>query len=439
MEGTSFKQRRESLMDLMGDNAVAIIPSAKYTTRSHDTEYPFRQDSNFKYLSGFNEPDALLVINAKKRTQTLFLRENNEFEEMWMGKRLGLEKAKELFELDETFSIKSLETELANLLDDCDQIYLDLYNSPLMETVLKANKSLASRRKKSTRTPQSLKDLTPLVGRMRLIKEDNEILAMKKAAHITSLAHQAAMAKASPELNEKDVHDLMEYIFKKEGGDGNAYDSIVAGGKNALILHYINNNENLNDGELLLIDAGSQVNLYASDVTRTFPINGVFTGPQKDLYELVLTAQKNAIALSRPGKTISEIHEETASTLAQGLIDLKILETSLEEAMEKDHYKKYYPHGTSHWLGLDVHDNCPYKNEDMSDITLEERMVFTIEPGLYFPENDLQVPDQFRGIGIRTEDDIMITEKGHENLTSSIPKEIKEIEEACKRDWKEFI
>jgi Xaa-Pro aminopeptidase len=254
---------------------------------------------------------------------------------------------------------------------------------------------------------------------------------------------RAAMALSQPGVNEKEINTLLTYLFNQEQGEGPAYDSIVAGGENALILHYINNNMTLKEGDLLLIDAGAQVNTYASDVTRTFPVNGKFTEAQAELYSLVLDSQKAAMAHMKIGNTLGSIHLETSKALATSLKDAGILSGSLDEIMETGSYRTYYPHGTGHWLGLDVHDESPYLidegNDTLSDVSLEEGMAFTCEPGLYFPADDKNVPSKWRGIGIRIEDDLIMNESGFTNITSSIPKEIKEVEEACQGDLKSIL
>ena len=247
------------------------------------------------------------------------------------------------------------------------------------------------------------------------------------------------MAFAGHEKNEYEVQALMEYIFKKEGAQGSAYQSIVAGGNNANVLHYINNNEVLKKDDLLLIDAGCEVNLYASDITRTFPIGGRFSSEQKEVYQIVLEAQKQALLQSKIGNTLTNNHDAATEVLVQGLLDLKVLKGTLSEHLEKQSFKDYWPHGTGHWLGLDVHDNSPYVNEEKSDIVFEEGMVFTIEPGLYLPAEDSNVPEKLRGIGIRIEDDVLITNNGHEILTHHAPKEIEAVEEACQKNYRDFL
>lgn len=441
MEFTHYRERRDKLLSLLPDRGMAIIPSAVMKTRSHDTEFPFRQDSNFKYLSGFNEPCSVLVLLKENNdfSQVIFVQDKDPAMEQWTGIRLGVLKAKEYLEMDAAFSINEFDEKLVDLMEGHEHVYVDVYNQAVLQRTLQASRNLANKRKREVHKPTSFTDITPIIGRMRLIKDQNELLFMSAAQAITAKAHRAAMAFMAPGKNESEVHALMEYIFKKEGASGNAYDSIVAGGQNANILHYIQNDQHLTDGDLLLIDAGSEVNHYASDVTRTTPINGKYTGAQKELYELVLASMKHAFASTRPGSVLKAIHEDTCLFLTKGMVDLGILQGDAQALYEEGAYKKYYPHGTGHWLGLDVHDNCPYLTHENKAIPLMPGMVFTIEPGLYLPEDDSDIPEKFRGIGIRIEDDILITEKGHENLSASIPKEIKEVEEACTHDYRDFL
>jgi Xaa-Pro aminopeptidase len=441
MEATSFRNRIEALAELMQTGA-AIIPSAQYVQKSNDTDFPFRQDSNFKYLVGFNEPNCRLVI-VKREDQSvqshLFLRDSDPFMEMWAGKRMGAEMAKEVLSVDYTYPIASFTEELPNILKDAPRAYFDLFDTQIHSQVLGATRTLLSQRKAKTRKPTQWQHLIPLVGKLRLKKDQNEILALKAACELTNIGHRGAMALAKPDLNEKVIANFLTSAFSSAQGEGGAYDHIVAGGSNALILHYIENNAALVDGDLLLIDAGAQLNTYASDVTRTFPVNGKYSSAQAELYTIVLESQKSALSQAANGRTLGDIHKEACKVLLHGLIDNGILKGSFDENMEKETFKKYYPHGTGHWLGLDVHDNCPYLDENQEDIKLEPGMVFTCEPGLYFPKNDPDVSVHWQGEGIRIEDDILMTEKGPENLTRMIPKEIKEVEEACRQDPAEFI
>ncbi|MCF8060304.1 MAG: aminopeptidase P N-terminal domain-containing protein [Bacteriovoracaceae bacterium] len=441
MEETSFISRQDNLLKSI-DEGIVIIPGAGLKQKSHDTEFPFRQNSDFKYFTGFNEPDATLVLKKTIEGEVerhLFLQEKNPEMEMWTGIRLGSEKAPEVLPIDSAYPNHEFTRRLPDLFKGHKNLYYNLFNHDLQSKVTKALKSLGGKRKEKYFTPLHWHHLSPLIGMLRLRKDQNEILAMKQAAELSDIGHRAAMALAAPGVNEKEIDQLLSYLFAQENGEGPAYDSIVAGGTNALILHYIANNQNLKDGDLLLIDAGAQVNTYASDVTRTFPVNGVFSPAQKDLYQVVLNSQKVAMGHMKIGATLKEIHTSTCQILLKSLIEADILKGSFEELWEKDAYRAYYPHGTGHWLGLDVHDQSPYLDNQLEELTLDEGMVFTCEPGLYLPVGDASVPSKWQGMGIRIEDDILITQSGPENLTRSIPKEVKEIEEACKEDIKTIL
>ncbi|MCP4913364.1 MAG: M24 family metallopeptidase [Oligoflexia bacterium] len=435
-ELTSYRNRQKNLLEII-NNQVAVIRSNDLVTRNHDTEFPFRQSSSFNYLCGFGEHDSLLVISPAKTT--LFLRETDPFLELWMGKMMGTQRATDILDVDEAYDIKELAEKLPELLDDHQDVYVDFGDEKAMTFVKEAMTNLARRKRKKTQSPHGLKNLYDYVGALRLVKDNNERARMQRSADIAGLAHRAAMATANKERNEADIENLMEFIFKREGASGAAYGSIIAGGENALCLHYIENNSNFKDGDLILIDAGAEFQGYASDITRTFPVSGKFTEAQKEIYQLVLDAQIAAIALSINGKTLDDIHNETCRVLCEGLVNLGILEGDVKELIANGELKKYYPHGTSHWLGMDVHDQCPYKDENNETIKLAPGMSFTIEPGLYFPTNDPNIPEKYRGIGIRIEDDIMMDKDGAVNMTASVPKTISEVERACSEDPSQFL
>jgi Xaa-Pro aminopeptidase len=442
MNLTNYAERRQALKDQLKDT-VAIIPAAPHQIRSFDTEYPYRQDSNLKYLTGLEEQEAVLVLapNHPAIDEILFVLPKDPIKETWTGIRMGPDKARELLEMNHVYSIDELDQRLPDLLLGHSACALDLYAShtPWLDRIKSIMTNLNNQRRLNRAKPQSLIHLNPIIGQMRLVKDQNEILFMKKAQEITARAHRSAMAYTRPGVNESAVAALLRYHFSHHPASNEAYESIVAGGANACVLHYVSNNKELKDGDLLLIDAGADFHLYASDVTRTFPVNGVFSGIQKHVYDIVLESQKEAINLSRPGKNQIELHEATCRVLAQGLIDLKVSDESVDSIIEQGILKKYYPHSTGHWLGLDVHDPCPYTDSEHQPIAFQKGMVFTIEPGLYFPPTDHELPNQLRGIGIRIEDDVLITEVGHEVLSASIPKEIKEIEHACERDYRELM
>lgn len=441
-EPTNHRQRRLELMTRL-EGAVAIVPTHSHQTRSYDTEFPFRPDSNFKYLTGCKEADAVLVLapHHPEFQEILFVHPKDPVAEMWMGERLGPEKACEIFEVDACFSLDDFKTKLPEFLEGHAKVAMDFYtHKKHFEKVLKMMEKLNQLKKKKVAKPTEILSLGPIVGEMRLIKDATELAFMKSALEITGKAHAAAMAFSSPEKTEREVHALLKYIFQKEGAIGEAYESIVAAGNHANTLHYIKNDSALHEGDLLLIDAGSEVNVYASDITRTFPINGKFTKAQRDVYQVVLNAQKEAFNYARPGATLAQMHQATCKSLAQGLIDLGVFsDKSLDEVMEKELYKEFYPHGTGHWLGLDVHDTCPYFDEDFQDIEFKPGMVFTVEPGLYFRKDHTNLPQHLKGIGIRIEDDLVITATGYENMSAAIPKEISEVEEACTRDYRDYL
>lgn len=437
-----YKKRRQTLLKELGQS-VALIPTNPHHTRSHDTEFPFRPDSNFGYLTGHLEPEALLVLcpQAEDAKEVLFVRPKNPELELWMGERLGPEKARELYQVDEAYGYDQLEEKLPELIDLHESIMMDIFaHGEWMQKVYPMMKKLNQQRKRKKPAPQGFLNLAPMLGKMRLKKDKHEIELMKKSAQITHDAHCAAMARAADGVNEGQVQSVLDYVFMDRGAQGEAYESIVAGGNNANTLHYIQNNQALKDGDLLLIDAGSELDLYASDVTRTFPVSGSYTPTQKKVYELILNVQKECIAMAAPGKKLSELHDFTCKGLSNALLELGFFKgKSLEQVVEEKLYRKYFPHGTGHWLGLDVHDTCPYFDKDYNDILFEEGMVFTVEPGLYFNENNEEVPAELKGIGIRIEDDILITANGHENLTASIPKEVADVESACQKNYKELL
>lgn len=440
MKNKMYKQRREQILAQIPEGVI-LIPSGQMQVRSNDTEFPFRQESNFYYLSGFNEPDALLVLckQGKATKSVLFLRPRDETMEMWTGERLGAERAVNTLGVDEAYSIDSLEEHLKPLLIDQSTLYLDTFSVNTYLLKVKAlSESLLHDRSVEV-TPRHFKHVNALLERNRLIKEPYEIEQIRRALGITTHAHHAAMARVEPGMREYEIQALIEYIFKKEGSGHDAYESIVAGGNRANTLHYVENSQLLQSGELMLIDAGCEWDYYASDITRTSPVNGKFTAGQQALYEGILEAQLKVIDAIKPGMTKQKLQEKSQILLSQVLKDLGVLTESIDTILEQKLFKKYYPHGIGHWMGLDVHDTCPYKDEEGKDVVFEEGMVLTIEPALYIGQEDSGVPDKYRGIGIRTEDDILVTKNGYENLSSGIAKTVDEIEAMCKRDYREFL
>ncbi len=440
MKNTPFKNRRNKIFEGM-QNGIALVPSGAMQIRSNDTEFPFRQESSFYYLSGFDEPDCLLLLCKKDKTtkSVLFLRERDPEMEMWVGKRLGVKDACKELGVDEAYDIANLKEEAAKLLPGYETLYLDTFADNQYITAVKEVSNTLLHTRNIDVSPRNFIHLNTLVEKERLVKEPYEIEQIKKAMAITTKAHHAAMAMVKPGMKEYEIQAIIEYIFKKEGSKHDAYGTIVAGGNNANTLHYVENSMLLKEGDMMLIDAGCEWNYYASDITRTTPISGRFSKPQQALYEGILDAQLKIIKSIRPGVSKQGLQHKSEILLTQVMIDLGILKGSMDELIEKKAHKKYYPHGIGHWMGLDVHDTCPYKDANGKEVVFAKGMVLTIEPAIYLPEDDLNIPEIYRGIGIRTEDDILVTGNGFENLSSSIAKTVEEVEKMCARDYREFL
>ncbi|WP_440053864.1 Xaa-Pro aminopeptidase [Pseudoalteromonas sp. T1lg65] len=430
IKNTEFVTRRARLLAQMDNNSVAIIPAAVELTRSRDTEFPFRQDSDFFYLSGFNEPDAVLVLNkdaAGNGTTTLFCRNKDKLAEVWHGRRLGHEQAKTQLQIDDTYPLSELDHQLAILVNGHKVLYYGqgTYAS-FDDKVWQLLSTLRGAPKKGYRAPEIIKDVRLLIHEMRLFKSADEIAVMRLAGKISAEAHIRAMQFAKPGATEYQLEAELHHHYAMNGARHPAYGTIVGSGINATILHYTENSDELKAGDLVLIDSGCELEGYAADITRTFPVNGKFSEPQKAIYNLVLEAQHAAFAEVKPGGTLQQANQAAMRVLTQGLINLGILAGELEELLEAQACKAFYMHGLGHWLGLDVHDVGEYKLDE-ADRPFAPGMVLTIEPGLYFDE-DAAVPEQYKGIGVRIEDDLLITESGFENLTESVPKTIAEIE-----------
>ncbi len=414
-----YRKRRTRLGRKLKPFSVAVLFSASPKTRSNDTEYPYRQNSNFYYLSGFKEDNSALVFvkGAKNFHTYLFVAKKDKTQELWHGKRLGKEKAKELFMVDDVFEIDELNDKLKEFVENKHHIYHDFNLEYSKVKILKRH----------AKNILSYENLASLIGRMRLIKSKAEIKLIKKALKITKKAHHKAM-KISKKLQfEYELQAMIEYIFKKNGAYSDAYTSIVACGNSANTLHYIDNDKKLVRNELILIDAGCEYDYYASDITRTIPVTGKFTQAQAEVYEMVLKVQKEIIGMIKPGILKSKLQKKSEELLCRGMLDLKILQGDLKTLIKEKAHRKYYPHGIGHWMGLDVHDECPYKKNNGKEIPLAPGMVMTIEPGIYLDEEDENIPKKYRGIGIRIEDDILVTKNGCENLSVKIVKEIDEI------------
>jgi len=432
MNETHFLNRRSKLLDMM-EEGVAIISSAPTQTRSNDTEYSYRQNSDFYYLSGFNEDNSVLVlIKTPNSLKTiLFVEAHNVEHALWNGARLGVDGALEKFRVDEVHDITEYSGMIKELLREHINLYIDLYNdsSRLIEAKAAAQSLHSTRGVK--RHIHSIRDVTYLIRSLRLIKSNEEIEMIKKAITITAEAHHRAMEKCRAGMREYQLQAHMSYIFLNHGAVSEAYGAIVAGGNNANTLHYVDNRDDLRGGDLVLIDAACEWELYASDITRTFPINGKFSDPQRDVYEKVLDVQLRVIEAIKPGVKRDWLQTYSEELLCDALIDLGILSGERSALMEAKEHKKYAPHGIGHWMGLDVHDPCPYVDESGESLAFMAGMVMTIEPGLYFRADDESLPERYRGIGIRIEDDILVTEEGYDNLSAMIAKSVAEIEAVC--------
>lgn len=423
-----YATRREQLMHMIGDNAVAIVPSASLSIRNRDAEFPFRQHSDFLYLTGFNEPDAvaLFIPGREQGEYLLFCRERDPKAERWVGRRAGLEGACKQYGADDAFPIEDIDDILPGLLEERSAVYYNTgEDADFDQRVMGWVNTIKRKVRSGVHAPQEFISLPLLLHDMRLYKSPAELRVMRFAAKTSIAAHERAMQVCQPGMMEYELEAEYLYSFHKVGMEP-AYTTIVGGGENACILHYIDNNQALEDGDLVLIDAGAEYLGYASDITRTFPVNGTFSEAQRTLYQIVLDAQKAAIAQARPGNTWNQPHEAALRVLTQGLIDTGILSGDLEQLLEDKAYMPFYMHKTGHWLGLDVHDVGDYKVDDHWRL-LEPGMTLTVEPGLYISPSD-GVDEKWWNIGIRIEDDVLITRKGNEVLTRALVKEVDDIE-----------
>jgi len=430
-----FPARRERLAGELG-NGVAIVPTAPERVRNRDTHHPYRFDSYFWYLTGFPEPDAVLVLVGGDAPQSiLFCREKNEEREIWDGYRYGPAGACETFGFDASFPIGELEQRLPELIADRSTLWHSLgHDDDWDRRIAAALNAVRAQSRAGRRAPREIRDLRALLDGMRLVKDGCELDTMRRAAAISAAGHARAMRHCRPGMAEYELEAELSHEFRRRGADGHAYTPIVAGGANACVLHYVENDRVLPDNALVLIDAGCEVDGYAADITRTFPVNGRFTPAQKDAYEIVLAAQAAAVAAVRPGASFLAYHDAAVRVLAQGMRDLGLLAGSVDSIIESEAYKRFYMHRTGHWLGLDVHDAGDYKEDRAGGdwIRLAAGMTLTVEPGLYIrPAAD--VPHALHGLGIRIEDDVLVTGNGCEVYTDA-PKTVAEIEETMRRD-----
>ena len=423
-----FQARRNQLLANMGEG-IAIIPTAPEAIRNHDSHYPYRFDSYFYYLTGFTEPESVLVLIAGKQNKSiLFCRDKDTEREIWDGFRFGPTAAKKQFGFDEAYSICQLDEIMIKLMANQAKLFYSLGMDNSWDTrIIGGLNKVKDLARTGVSAPESIVDVRQLVDTQRLVKTSFEIDLMRKSANIAAAAHNRAMAVTKPNKKEFEIEAEFLHEFYRNGAQAPAYTSIVAGGANACTLHYNANNCVLNDGELLLIDAGCELDGYASDITRTFPVNGKFSAPQADLYELVLSAQLAAINVAKPGNHWNAPHEAALDILVQGLIDFKLCVGSKDEVIENGSYRQFYMHRTGHWLGLDVHDAGDYKDKAGNWTILEAGNTLTVEPGCYVRPAD-NVPEYFWNIGIRIEDDVLITKVGNEVLTKNAVKTVADIE-----------
>ena len=418
-------------MKRMEPDSVAIISSAREATRSNDTQYRYRQDSDFLYLTGFDEPEAIAVITPSRAEQkfTLFVRPRDPEREIWDGRRSGVEGARAQYGADAAFPISEFEEKLPEMLNGATNLYYRIGNGnvELDETIVKRIRGLRAMIRRGMSAPEAIIDTAAITHEMRLFKTEEEIELMQRAADIAAEGHIEAMKKARPGMMEYEIEALVEYIFRKQGASGPAYNSIVGSGANATVLHYINNDAKLSDGDLLLIDAGAEYQGYASDITRTFPVNGRFTAAQRDIYDLVLETQMACVERVRPGESVDELKNYSIELLTEGMVRLGLLKGEPKELIKEEKYKQFYMHGLGHFLGLDVHDVGRYHIKDEAR-RLAPGMVMTVEPGLYIAPDTKDIPEKYLGIGVRIEDDVLVTEDGNRVLSSKAPKQAQEIE-----------
>jgi len=430
MNNQEYKRRRKHLMQIMGDDAVAILPAALVRMRNRDAEFQFRQDSDFHYITGFDEPEAVAVLvpGREHGEYILFCRENDKKMEIWNGPRAGQEGAIEKHAADDSFPIDDIDDILPGLLENKEKVYYTMGVHPdFDQRVIKWVNRLREQSRMGVHTPGEFVALDHQLHDMRLYKSAAEIKVMRNAAQISAQAHIKAMQFCQPGVYEYQLEAELLHNFMHQGSRFPAYTSIVGGGKNGCILHYVENREVLKDGDLVLIDAGAEMECYASDISRTFPVNGTYSKEQRALYEIVLAAQYAAIEQVKPGNHWNDPHEAAIKVITQGLIDVGILKGELETNIEEETYKEFYMHRTGHWLGMDVHDVGDYKVDDEWRV-LEPGMVLTVEPGLYISADSEIVAKKWHNIGIRIEDDVLVTKEGYEVLSKDAPKEPDEIE-----------
>lgn len=431
-----YRARRQRVLDALGDGLL-LLPTAREQVRNGDVHHLFRASSDFHYLTGFHEPDAVLAAwrtGRGKHRAVLFVRPRDKEREIWDGRRVGVARAKKQYGVDAAHAVTELWDQLPALLAAHPRLFYRLDADPMFDRRLLsvAARNAAAARRAGAPAHPTLQDPGPAIAAQRLIKSVAEVEVLERAAAITASGHVAAMRGARPGRAEYEVQADVEAAFRGGGAVREGYPSIVASGPNACILHYHENDRRMRAGDLLLLDAGAEIDLYTADITRTFPVSGKFSPAQRRIYALVLEAQKSAIAAVRPGAAWNAPHTAAVRSLTRGLVDLGLLpRRPLAKLIAKAAYKRFYMHGTSHWLGIDVHDVGPYQDASGKPIRLRAGMVLTVEPGLYFGPRDRTVPKEYRGIGVRIEDDVLVTPRGRRVLTAGTPKEIAEVEALC--------
>ncbi len=423
-----FEERRKKLSPTIKGGALVIAANPEYI-RNGDVNYPYRQESNFFYLTGFEEPNSVFVYRPGKKPETvMFVMSKDPAQETWTGFRYGTDGTKANFHIDATYPIEAIRAELPKLLADVDQLFYSLYNDRRFdELILQMVNDLTWSRSRANRGNLPIVDPRALIGELRLRKSSVEVEWHRQACEASGEAHIEVMKAIRPGINERALHGVFVRAIMERGCPREGYHAIVASGENATTLHYNFNDQTCRDGDLLLLDAGGEFNYFSGDITRVFPVNGRFSETQKRIYQKVLNVQKELVAMVKPGVSREGLQRETISKLTDVMIDEKLLKGRKDDLIEKKEYMKFYMHGVSHWLGMDVHDagTISVNNEPRQ---IEAGFVLTIEPGLYIPKDSPDVPNELRGIGIRIEDDILVTESGHENLTVKCPKEIADIE-----------
>ncbi len=434
-DSKEFAKRRKQLMRMMGEGAMAILPAAPQRYRNRDSEFPYRQDSDFLYLTGFGEPEAVAVLipHRPQGEYVLFCRDRDPVMETWNGRRAGPDGARERYGADDAYPISDIDDILPGLLENRERVYYSMGYSPEFDQRLMAwVNQVRARARGGSHAPVEFVALEHVLHDMRLYKSPAEIKVMRQSARIAAAAHQRAMRACRPGMMEYEVEAEFLHEFRRAGA-WVSYNPIVAGGGNACILHYNENDAPLRDGDLLLIDAGAELHGYASDITRTFPVNGRFSPAQRAVYELVLAAQQAAFDHVRPGSHWNEPHDAAVRVLTAGMVELGLLKGKVKDLIASEAYRRFYMHRTGHWLGLDVHDVGDYKVGGQWRV-LEPGMVLTVEPGLYIPAGSKGVAKKWWDIGVRIEDDVLVTKTGHEVLTQAAPKTVDEIEVLMARD-----